>query len=91
MPRVLGSDTARQYIGAAQTKATSIRETLAGLNQDGQALAEPDNWDGALAAQFRSEWPTHSANFERALSSIDAVAAFAQKVNQSILSAGGNA
>jgi uncharacterized protein YukE len=27
------------------------------LNTEGQKLADPSNWDGSLARQFRAEWP----------------------------------
>ncbi|MCB0975170.1 MAG: hypothetical protein KDB86_11520 [Actinobacteria bacterium] len=90
MPRVLSSDAARTAVTGAIAKAGNIHETLNQLKLDGDALNTPENWDGALAAQFRGEWPQHQRNFELALQSIDAVADWAKRVNENIMVAGGN-
>ncbi len=89
--RVLSTDTAKQAIQRMQQIINGpLAEQIDALNREGQTLSDPNVWDGALAQQFRSEWPnTHSA-LVRAKEAVEQLRANSQRINQDIMTAGGN-
>jgi len=61
--RVLSTVTAKEAIQRIMRILNGpLTEQIDALNREGQTLSQPDVWDGALARQFRDQWPqTHSA------------------------------
>ncbi|MDQ6697987.1 MAG: pyrophosphorylase [Actinomycetota bacterium] len=92
MSRVLSTEMARSSV---RTMATIINGDLAEqirrLDQEGNALSQPDVWDGALAIQFRSSWPTTSRALQSFKAELEQLRIRVEKINADIMVAGGNA
>ena len=89
--RVLSTAEAKQAITKLQQIISgSLMEQIDALNREGQTLSNPNNWDGNLARQFRDQWPqTHSA-LVKAKEALEELRTNAQRINQDIMTAGGN-
>jgi len=60
------------------------------LNQKGEILSQPTNWEGKLAGDFRGMWPgMHKASL-KLKQDLDQLQSWAQKINDDIQAAGGN-
>lgn len=92
MSRVLSTETAKSSI---RTMSTLINGDLADqirrLDQEGSTLSQPDVWDGALAVQFRSSWPTTSRALQSVKTELEQLRIRVEKINADIMVAGGNA
>ena len=54
--RVLSSQAAKDAIQKIQSIITGgLTEQINALNNEGQQLSDPNNWDGPLASTFRHE------------------------------------
>ena len=63
---------------------------LVRLNQKGEILSQPNNWEGKLASDFRSMWPgMHKASL-KLKQDLDQLQGWAQQINDNIQAAGGN-
>lgn len=89
--RVLSTGEAKQAITKMQQIINGpLMEQIDGLNREGQRLSQPDVWDGTLARQFRSQWPEMHSTLLRAKEAVEELRANSQRINQDIMTAGGN-
>jgi hypothetical protein len=90
--RVLSTDQAKQSIVKMQQIINGgLIEQIEALNREGQLLSQPDIWDGNLAVQFRGDWPQMYQHLLRAKEDLENLRANSQKINENIMTAGGNA
>ena len=90
--RVLSTETAKASITRMQQVINGgLIEQIEALNREGQTLSQPDVWDGNLATQFRGNWPQTYQALVKAKQGLEELRANVQKINQNIMSAGGNA
>jgi uncharacterized protein YukE len=90
--RVLSTPEAHHAIHTMQQILNNdLFNALTNLNKQGQTLSERNVWDGALASQFSSDvWPrTHQA-LDNALTQLRELQGKLARINQNIMSAGGN-
>jgi uncharacterized protein YukE len=89
--RVLSTAVARESITRFQQIVQGpLLQQISELNNQGQRLSDPNNWDGRLAIEFRAHWSdTHQKllGIQRALEELRQQVAL---INQNIMSAGGN-
>lgn len=92
MARVLATDEAKAAISSIQGILNgTLTETIARLQAEGTVLSSPDQWDGQLAHQFRSDiWPQHQQALTAVKGALDALHQQVQRINADILAAGGN-
>jgi uncharacterized protein YukE len=90
--RVLSTDSARQAIQKMQQIVNGpLMEQIESLNREGQTLSDPNVWDGNLAQQFRGDWwPQMHNALLKAKEAVEQLRANAQRINQDIMTAGGN-
>ena len=93
MARVLATDEAKAAISNIQGILNGgMTETITRLQAEGAVLSSPDQWDGQLASQFRSElWPQHQQALTAVKGALEALQQQVQRINADILAAGGNA
>jgi uncharacterized protein YukE len=89
--RVLSSDTARSSIQRFQAIVNGpLVEQIGALHTEGQALSDPNNWDGALAQEFRGTWDTTHQQLLRVKEQLEELRQRVARINQDIMTAGGN-
>lgn len=90
--RVLATEQARQAITQMQQVLNGpLSDTLRQLDQLGQTLSEPNNWDGRLAAEFRGQvWPGARTATNTMLQKLEELRNDVSKITQNIMEAGGN-
>ena len=89
--RVLSTDSAKQAITKMQQIINGgLIEQIEALNHEGQTLSDPNNWDGRLAEGFRGNWPQTYQALMKAKQELDELRANIQKINENIMTAGGN-
>jgi uncharacterized protein YukE len=72
--------------------AGQLEQQVQQLEQQGQTLSDPNIWDGRAAAEFRSSvWPQAKSSLDRTIKTLEELRLAVQRVNQNIMSAGGNA
>jgi len=90
--RVVSSQEARSAI---DTMRAVINEGLPAqvqsLRAQGNRLMEPQNWEGRLAAEFRSRWPEIASRLEQTNRDLEQLRADVDRINHDIMAAGGNA
>ncbi len=92
MSRVLSTEAAKSSIATMSTIINSdLTEQLRRLDQEGNTLSQPDVWDGSLAIQFRSSWPTTSRALRNIKAELEQLRVRVEKINADIMVAGGNA
>ena len=91
--RVLSTDTAREAIQRMQSILSGgLEQQVQQLESQGRTLCDPNVWDGQTAADFRGNvWPSTSAALDKTVQALDELRLTVQRVNQNIMSAGGNA
>ena len=91
--RVLSTETARSAIVQLQRIIGDggLGAQLNELNTQGQLLSQPDVWDGARAAEFRSVWPDVYGKLRSAQSALEELRVRVDAINRDIMAAGGNA
>lgn len=90
--RVLASAEGRQAIQSMREIINGgLVEQIERLNREGETLSQPDVWDGRLAQQFRGEWPDTRQRLIRMKDALEELRVSVEKINQNIMSAGGNA
>jgi len=80
----------------AVTTAQKLQQILAGtltndlkqLQQLGTTLASPNEWDGAQAVKFRSQWANDSKGLQQAITNLEQLQKQAQQIVQNIIKAG---
>ncbi|WP_152364024.1 pyrophosphorylase [Microlunatus speluncae] len=92
MTRVLSTEEAKIAIGEIQRIISGgLTDDITQLNTQGTTLSQPNVWDGALAAQFRSStWPETKAALDKAKQELEELRDQLQKISQNIMTAGGN-
>ncbi len=89
--RVLSTGTARSSIQKFQQVVNGpLLDQINALNAEGQKLSDPNNWDGRLAADFRSRWPDTHQKLTAMKQSLEDLRAQVARINQNIMEAGGN-
>ncbi|MFN2464528.1 MAG: pyrophosphorylase [Candidatus Dormibacteria bacterium] len=90
--RVLSTETARATIQRMEAiLAGQLEQQVQQLEQQGQTLSDPNVWDGRAATDFRSNiWPQARAALDRTVQTLEELRVTVQKVNQNIMTAGGN-
>jgi uncharacterized protein YukE len=91
MPKVVSSDQAES---AANRMKSIIGGGLTGqineLKAQGQTLSDPNNWDGALARQFRdSTWPDVSKKLKQMVTDLEDLRNTVEQIVRNIAEAGG--
>ncbi|MBV8715077.1 MAG: WXG100 family type VII secretion target [Chloroflexi bacterium] len=90
--RVLSSGEARSAIQRFQSIVNGpLLDQINALNREGQVLSDPSNWDGRLAQEFRSNWPTTNQQLVKVKDSLEELRRKVAVINQDIMRAGGNA
>ncbi|MEN6478919.1 MAG: WXG100 family type VII secretion target [Anaerolineales bacterium] len=90
--RVLSTETAKMSITEMQRIINSgLVEQLDALNRQGQTLSDPNVWDGRLATQFREDWRQTYSQLQTAKQALEELRSKIQRINENIMSAGGNA
>ena len=90
--RVVSSGEARASIQRFQSILNGpLLDQINALNREGHTLSNPSVWDGRLAADFRSSWPTTNQNLVRVKESLEELRQRVAMINQDIMRAGGNA
>ncbi|MBO0837970.1 MAG: pyrophosphorylase [Actinobacteria bacterium] len=88
--RVLSTPQGTQ---AAQRLQAILSGSLAGdlkqIQQAGQTLSNPNDWDGPDAVRFRSQWASESRVLQQAITHLDQLQKQAQTILQTIMQAGG--
>lgn len=91
MSRVLSTEMAKSSIRTMATIINSdLAEQIRRLDQEGNTLSQPDVWDGSLAIQFRSSWPTTSRALQSVKAELEQLRIRVEKINADIMVAGGN-
>ena len=89
--RVLSTGVARQAITKMQQIINGgLVDQIQSLKSQGDILCDKNNWDGQLATQFSSEWPNTVSALNKAQQQLEELRANVQKINQNIMTAGGN-
>ncbi len=92
MSRVLSTEAAKSSVRTMSTIINSdLTEQLRRLDQEGHTLSQPDVWDGSLAIQFRSTWPTTAKALQNVKAELEQLRVKVEKINADIMVAGGNA
>jgi uncharacterized protein YukE len=89
--RVLSSEQAKSAITQMQSIINGgLTNEINNLNTQGQALSDPNNWDGPLAERFRgSTWPETKAALDRAKVELEELRGQLQQISTNIMTAGG--
>ncbi|MCK9923384.1 hypothetical protein MXD61_16150 [Frankia sp. AgPm24] len=92
MARVVSTDTARDAIGRMQQIINSgLSQEIQNLKNEGQLLSDPNNWDGGLAVQFRTDiWPQTRTALDNAVTQLGQLQQKISQINTDIMTAGGN-
>jgi uncharacterized protein YukE len=91
MTRVLSTDAARAAVQSLSAIINGgLADQISRLDQQGRQLSQPDVWDGALAAQFRSAWPQTSKALQTVRTELDELRRTVDRITADILAAGGN-
>lgn len=89
--RVLSTAAARQAIQQLQQIINGpLMDQIRALDNQGKTLSDANVWDGNLAVQFRSDWPSTHATLIKTQQALEELRANVQKINQNIMTAGGN-
>jgi len=91
--RVLSSQAAKDAIQKIQSIITGgLTEQINALNNEGQQLSDPNNWDGPLASTFRPETSPHThQSLQKASQDLTELNKQLQKIATDIFQAGGGA
>ncbi|SNQ47114.1 Pyrophosphorylase [Frankia canadensis] len=92
MTRVVSTDTARDAIGRMQQIINSgLSQEIKNLEHEGQLLSDPNNWDGGLAVQFRTDiWPQTKTALDNAVTQLGLLQQKVSQINTDIMTAGGS-
>lgn len=89
--RVLSTAAARDAISSFQRIVTGpLLQQIGELNAQGQILSQPNNWDGRLAAEFRSHWSETNQKLLGIQQALEELRKQVHQINQNIMQAGGN-
>lgn len=87
--RVLATQQARDSAKQLLAATGQLKEHITKVIQQGKVLADPNNWDGKLAQQWRNEWEADSKQLQQASQKIDEIDNKAQQAVDAIMKAGG--
>ena len=90
--RVLATPEARSAVQRLKTILSGdLLTTIQDLEKQGDTLADPNQWDGSLAGQFRSTWPTDKTHINNMRADLEQLQQSVDRITQNIMQAGGNA
>jgi uncharacterized protein YukE len=90
MARTLATQEALQAIKDMKSIVEGgLAESITNLNNKGQFLSQPDQWDGPRAQQFRSDWQQMYQSLQKAKEAVEQLRAQADQITQDIMRAGG--
>jgi len=90
MSRTLATQEALQAIKDMKSIIEGgLAEALTNLNNKGQFLSQPDQWDGPRAQQFRSDWQQMYQSLQKAKEAVEQLRSQADQITQDIMRAGG--
>lgn len=89
--RVLSTAAARDAITKFQSIVNGpLLDQINSLNREGQTLSDPNNWDGRLASEFRTNWVDTNQKLLAIQRALEELRSQIAKINQNIMQAGGN-
>ena len=89
--RVLSTAQGREAITKMQQIINGpLLDQIEALNREGQILSDPNVWDGQLAQQFRGDWQETHQTLTKTKQALEELRANVQKINENIMTAGGN-
>jgi uncharacterized protein YukE len=89
--RVLSTPVAREAISRFQSIVNGpLLQQISDLNREGQRLSDPNNWDGRLAADFRTHWADTNQKLLTIQRTLEELRQQVATINQNIMQAGGN-
>jgi uncharacterized protein YukE len=89
--RVLATPEARSAVQRLKTILTGdLMSTITDLERQGDILQDPNQWDGTLAGQFRSSWPTDKSHIKQLQQDLEQLQQTIDQITQNIMAAGGN-
>jgi uncharacterized protein YukE len=89
--RVLATPEARTAVQRLKTILSGdLMNSIQDLERQGDTLADPNQWDGTLANQFRSSWPTDKSHIKQMQTDLDQLQHSIDQITQNIMTAGGN-
>lgn len=90
--RVLATPEARSAVQRLKSIVNGdLLNTIKDLERQGDTLADPNQWDGSLANQFRSTWPGNKSTINNMRSDLEKLQQDVDRITQNIMTAGGNA
>ncbi|MDT5281867.1 MAG: hypothetical protein QOJ20_3062 [Mycobacterium sp.] len=89
--RVLATEDAKTAAVQMVGDAGHLHDQIGKVVVEGDKLADPNQWDGKLAQQWRGDWTNDKKQLQDAASKLDDLQKKAQKAVQDILHAGGDA
>ena len=88
---VKSTPEANAAIGRMLTQISSgLTEAITTFKNDGEIVADPNNYEGVAAAGFRSEWPSVKTSLDTTIQKLTELADNVRQVNANIQTAGGN-
>jgi uncharacterized protein YukE len=89
--RVLSTAVARDAITQFQRIVNGpLLQQITDLNNQGQVLSQPNNWDGRLATEFRGHWSETHQKLIGIQQALEELRKQVHQINQNIMQAGGN-
>ncbi|WP_112421515.1 pyrophosphorylase [Streptococcus agalactiae] len=91
MTRVLSTEEAKTAIRQLQSIINGgFTDQIDQLDAQGQILSDPNNWDGPLATQFRTDtWPQTKGALNKAKTELEELRVQLEQIAQNIFVAGG--
>ncbi|WP_207770222.1 pyrophosphorylase [Frankia canadensis] len=70
---------------------SGLSQEIKNLEHEGQLLSDPNNWDGGLAVQFRTDiWPQTKTALDNAVTQLGLLQQKVSQINTDIMTAGGS-
>jgi uncharacterized protein YukE len=89
--RVLSTPEAESAIQKLQQIINGpLIEQIEALNREGRTLSDQNVWDGQLAGEFRNGWPETDRSLRKVREELEELRASVQRINENIMTAGGN-
>lgn len=89
--RVLATQEARDAVSKLKGLVTGdLLTTIGDLEKQGDILADPNEWDGGLAKQFRDAWPDNKTTIDNMQQDLKDMQEKIDKILENIRSAGGD-
>ena len=87
--RVLATQDAKTAAGQLVQLAGQLKDEITKVTAQGDKLADPNQWDGKLAQQWRGDWGNDKKQLQTASQQLDALEKRAKQAVEAIIQAGG--